>query len=160
WRRLPAPGLFPNDERGPVVPRRVLEGPRAAGAGPARQRPRTVRLGAVGVCLVAGDPAVPALGRQPSVHPRTGAAVQRQRGELQRLVPGAAVPAALPAAGRPAAGTGAAAGGGQYPARPPAARGPDAGAAPPQPAPAKAAGEFRGANGAVAVGRGARDLYS
>ena len=38
---------------------------------------------------------MPALRRQPGVHPGGGAAVQRQRGELQRLVPGAAVPAPL-----------------------------------------------------------------
>src|SRR5262249_20517301 len=41
--------------------------------------------GAIGAGLVAGDPAVPALWRDPRVHPRGGAAVQRQRRELQRL---------------------------------------------------------------------------
>ena len=92
-RRLPAPGRLPPHGRGPRVPRRVLEGPGPAGAGPARQRPRAVRLGAGGAHPVAGDPALPALRRQPGVHPGRGAAVQRQRGELQRLVPGAAVPA-------------------------------------------------------------------
>src|SRR5262249_41949467 len=55
------------------------------------------------------------------VHPRRGAAVQRQRRELQRLVPGAAARPALPAPGRPAARAVPAAGGGQHPACPPAA---------------------------------------
>ena len=93
-RRLPAPGRLPPHGRGPLVPRRVLEGPGPAGAGPVRQRPRAGRLGAGGAHPVAGDPALPALRRQPRVHPGGGAAVQRQRGELQRLVPGAAVPTA------------------------------------------------------------------
>src|SRR5262249_37134933 len=79
---------------------------------------------------------------------------------LQRLVPGAAVPTALPPAGRLAPGAGTAAGGGQYPACPPAARGPDAGAAPPRPATGEIACELRGAAGAAALGRGARDLHS
>src|SRR5262249_19298670 len=52
-----------------------------------------------GAAAVAGDPALPALRRQPAVHPGRGAAVQRQRGELQWLVPGAAPPAAVPVAG-------------------------------------------------------------
>src|SRR5204862_5166018 len=102
WRRLPAPGLFALHERGPVVPRRVLEGSGPTRAGPTRQRPRTGRLGAGGADPVARDPALPALRRQPRVHPGRGAAVQRQRGELQRLVSGAAVPTALQTARRPA----------------------------------------------------------
>src|SRR5262249_9705728 len=65
-------------------------------------------LGAGGTYPVAGDPAVPALRRQPGVHPRRGAAVQRQRRELQRLVPGTAVRPPLPADRRPAPGAGAA----------------------------------------------------
>src|SRR5262249_17474109 len=80
-------------------------------------------------------------------------------GELQQLVPGAAVRPALPAAGRPASGVGPAAGGGQHTARPPAPGGEDTGAAPPWPAAAQAAPKFRGADGATAVGRGPRDLY-
>src|SRR5512135_1443254 len=51
-----------------------------------------------------------------------------------------------------------AAGGGQHPACPPAAGGQDAGAAPPRPAAAEAAQGLRGADGAAATGRGARDL--
>ena len=118
-----------------------------AGWGPAaRTLSRVIRL-----CL--------RFGVEPRVHPGRGAAVQRQRGELQRLVPGAAVPAAVPPAGRPASGAGPAAGGGQHPARPPAARGPDAGAAPPGPAAAEAAHELRGADGAAATGGGTRDLH-
>ena len=75
-----------------VVPRRVLEGPGPARAGPVRQRPRAVPAGGrrratlsrvIRLCL--------RFGVEPGVHPERGAAVQRQRGELQRLVPGAAV---------------------------------------------------------------------
>ena len=62
-------------------------------------------------------------------------------------------------AGRPAAGVGTAAGGGQHAACPPAAWGPDAGAAPPGPAAAEAARELRGADGSAAAGGGARDLH-
>src|SRR5262249_31840190 len=158
--RVPAFGLFPQDGRGPVLPRRVLEGSGPAGASATRQRPRAGGLGAGGTNPVAGDPAVPALRRQPGVHPGRGAAVQRQRGEFQRLVPRAVVPTALPPAGRPAAGTGPAAGGRQYPARASAAAGPDAGATSSGPAAAEVAGEFHRADGAVAADRGARDLPS
>src|SRR5262249_34966923 len=107
-----------------------------------------------------GDPLVPALRRQPGVHPRRRAAVQWQRRELQRLVPRTAVAAALSLAGQPAPGTDAAAGGGQYPACAPAAGGPDADTAPPRLTLAEAAHEFRGADGAAAVGQRTRDLHS
>src|SRR5439155_4681178 len=91
WCCLLAPGRFPPDGRGLVVPRRVLEGSGPIGAGSVRQRPRTGRLGASGAHPVAGDPLVPPLRRQPRVHSGGGTPVQRQRGELQRLVPRAAV---------------------------------------------------------------------
>src|SRR6266540_2751733 len=98
WPPRPAdlPGAGPH--RG-LVPQVVAPLPRRRRRGPVRPRPRVVRLGRLGADPVAGDPAVSALQRQPGVHPGRGAAVQRQRGELQRLVPGAAVPAALQAAG-------------------------------------------------------------
>ena len=115
--------VFPPHGRSPLVPRGVLEGPGYSRAGPARQRTRAGRLGAGGAYPVAGDPALPALRRRPGVHPGRRAAVQRRCGELQRLVPRATVPTAVQAAGRPAAGAGTAAGGGQHPARPPAAGG-------------------------------------
>src|SRR6202035_818807 len=107
----------------------------------------------------ARDPAVPALRRRPRVHPGRGAAVQRVGGELQRLVPGAAVPTALPAAGRPAPGTDATPGSGQHAARPPAAAWPDAGPAPPGPAAPETARNLRRADGQAAVGGGACDLH-
>src|SRR5262249_12216989 len=159
WRRLPAFSRFPPHGRGAVVPRRVLERPGPAGAGPVGRRPRTGRLGAVGAYLVAGDPAVPALRRHPGVHPGRGTAVQRQRGELQRLVPRAALPATLSSSGRRAPRPGAAPGGRQSPALAPGAAGADADAAPPRPAAAETAGALRGADRAPAAGRGARDLH-
>ena len=55
-----------------VVPRRVLEGPGPAGAGPVRQRPRAGRLGAVGADPVAGDPALPALSASAPCSSRKG----------------------------------------------------------------------------------------
>src|SRR5262249_11807582 len=61
--------------------------------------------------------------------------------------------------GRPAPGAGPAAGSSQHAARPPAVGRPDAGTAPPRPAAAEAAGAVRGADGAAAPGRGARDLH-
>src|SRR4029078_9440060 len=136
--------------RAPLVPRRVLEGPGPTGAGPARQCPRIGRLGAGGPQPVASDPALPALRRQPRVHPERGTSVQRQRGELQWLVPAAAVAAQIPPPGGPASGADAAAGGGQPPACSPEARGQDPGAAPPRPAAAEAAQGLRSADGAVA----------
>ena len=108
---------------------------------------------------VAGDPAVLAVRRRAGLHPGRGTAVQRQRGELQWLVPAPVVPATLHPAGRPASGTGAVAGGGQHPARSPAARGPDAGAAPPEVAAAKVARKLRGADGSAANRGGTRDLH-
>src|SRR5512147_1916817 len=95
---LPAPGRFAPYGRGPLVSRGVLEGPGTAGAGPARQGPRVGRLGAGSADPVAGDPALPAVRRQPGVHPGGGAAVQWQRGGLQRLVPASAVRPPLPSA--------------------------------------------------------------
>jgi hypothetical protein len=102
---------------------------------------------------------VPALRRRAGLHPGWGAAVQRQRGELQRLVPAAAVRPALHPAGRPAAGVDAAAGGGQHPARSSAAGGPDAGAAPARAATAEVARELRRADGAAEAGGGPRDVH-
>src|SRR5262249_23282075 len=61
-------------------------------------------------------------------------------------------------AGGPAPGSDGAGGGGQHAARPPAASGPDASCAPAGPAAAEAARQLRGADGAAAVGGGARDL--
>src|SRR5262249_46609384 len=150
WARTPSTAPFacawpsPPHGRGPGVPRRVLEGPGPAGAGPVRQRPRVGRLGAVGPRPVAGDLAVPALRRESGVHARRGAAVQRQRRELQRLVPAAAARPALPAPGRPAARVVTAAGGGQHAACPPPAGRANAGATPAGPAAAEVARQLRG----------------
>src|SRR5262249_25337005 len=58
-----------------------------------------------------------------------------------------------------AAGTGAAARSGQHAAYPPAAGGPDTGAAPARPAAAEAAWELRGADGPAPSGGGARDVH-
>ncbi len=99
WGRLPAPGrLHRMDEvlgflgecwKDLGMPEQVqLDNARElAGWGPAAH-------------AVPGDPALLALWRKPAVDPGRGAAVQRQCGELQRLVPRAALPAAVPAAGR------------------------------------------------------------
>src|SRR4029453_19083874 len=122
-RRLLAVGLLPPQGRGPLVPRGVLEGPRHPRTGPVGQRPRVVRLGAGGAVPVACDPVLFAVRRRAGLHPGQGATVQRRGGELQWLVPAAAVRPALPPAGRPAAGAGAAAGGGGNAARPPPAPG-------------------------------------
>src|SRR6516162_5558640 len=114
WGCLPASGLLPPHGRGPVVPRRVLEGPGHPRTGPTRQRARTGWLGAGGANPVTGDSPLPALRRQPGIHPGWGTPVQRQRGELQRLVPGTAVPTAFPPARRSASGAGTIASGRQH----------------------------------------------
>ena len=109
---------------------------------------------------LAGDPAVPVLRRRAGLHPGRGAAVQRRRAELQRLVPTPVVPATVHAAGRPSSGAGAAAGGRRHPARPPAARGLDAGAAPPEVTAVDVTRQLCGADGSAADRGGARDLVS
>src|SRR5262249_21153410 len=149
WRPLLGPGRFPSHGRSPRVPRRMLEGSGTADPGPVRPRPRVVRLGGGGTVSVAGHPVVPAVRRRAGLPPQGGAAVQRQRGELQRLVPAPLVPATVSATGRPASGTGAVAGGGQHPARPSPARGPDTGTAPPEVAAAEVARELPGADGSA-----------
>src|SRR5690349_4790520 len=116
-------------------------------------------LGAVGTHAVAGDPAVPAFRRQPGVHPRRRAAVQRQRGKLQRLVSGAAVAAAFPSAGRPTPRTDAIAGSGQHPARPPTTGRTNTGAASSGSATTEAASKLRRAYRTSTTGRGACDVH-